>query len=71
MEETQKWLDLDRVGCLQTFFIECTKGEWLKDPEVLFLEVTDRYCTRVASVVLYLSRLGIYGKSCPDSTKPM
>ena len=35
LEETTKWLDLDIVGCLQTFFIECTKGDFLKDPEVL------------------------------------
>ena len=42
MEETKKWLDLDIVGCLQTFFIECTKVEWLNDPEVLFLEVKNR-----------------------------
>ena len=34
-EETSKWLDCDIVGCLQTFFIECTKGDFLKDPEVL------------------------------------
>ena len=35
LEETTKWLDCDIVGCLQTFFIECTKGDFLKDPEVL------------------------------------
>ena len=35
VEETSKWLDCDIVGCLQTFFIECTKGDFLKDPEVL------------------------------------
>ena len=73
LEETTKWLDLDIVGCLQTFFIECTKGEWLKDPEVLFLVVKNRpVCSFwVQSVVLYLSRLEIYGKSCPDNTEQM
>ena len=38
IEETQKWIDTDIVGCLQSFFIECQKGDWLKDPEVLFME---------------------------------
>ena len=42
IEETNKWLDLDIVGCLQKFFIECMKGDWLNNPEVLFLEVNNR-----------------------------
>ena len=45
----------------------------LKDPEVLFLEVKNRpvHSFWVQSVVLYLSRLEIYGKSCLDNTEQM
>ena len=54
LEGLQKWLDTDIVGCLQSFFIACPKGEWLKDPEVLFLEVTDTCgCTWVESAVCF------------------
>ena len=38
LDEVQKWIDTDIVGCLQSFFIQCQKGDWLQDPEVLFLE---------------------------------
>ena len=73
MEETQKWIDTGIVGCLQSFFIECQKGDWLKDPQVLFFEYTDRCdeCARVVHVVLFLSRLDTYGKFSWDSTAPM
>ena len=72
LEETKKWIDTDIVGCLQSFFIECQKGDWLKDPEVLFLEYTDRCdeCAGVVNVVLFQSRLKTYGKSSRDSSEP-
>ena len=40
LNEIQRWLDTDIVACLQSFFIQCQKGEWLQDPEVLFFEYT-------------------------------
>ena len=35
LEVVEEWLKTDIVGCLQKFFIECQKGDFLKDPEVL------------------------------------
>ena len=38
-EFVKMWLEQDIVGCLQKFFVDCQKGDFLKDPEVLFFEV--------------------------------
>ena len=38
LDEVQQWLDSDIVGCLQSFFIKCQTGNYLRDPEVIFLE---------------------------------
>ena len=68
-----KWIDTDIVGCLKSFFIECQKGDWLQDPEVLFLEYIPRCdeCARVVNILLFLSRLETYGKLCLGNTELM
>ena len=38
-EFVKQWLQTDIVGCLQKIFVDCQKGDFLKDPEVLFLQV--------------------------------
>ena len=38
-DKVKMWLEQDIVGCLQKFFIDCQKGDVLKDPEVLFFKV--------------------------------
>ena len=35
LEGFEQWLKTDIVECLQKFFIECQKGDFLQDPEVL------------------------------------
>ena len=35
VEVVEEWLKTDIVRCLQQFFIDCQKGDFLNDPEVL------------------------------------
>ena len=35
VEVVDEWLKTDVVGCLQNFFVDCMKGDFLNDPEVL------------------------------------
>ena len=35
VEVVDEWLKTDVVGCLQNFFVDCLKGDFLNDPEVL------------------------------------
>ena len=42
IKAVQHWLDTDTIGCLQKKkYIECQKGDHLKDPEVVLLEPTE------------------------------
>ena len=41
IEAVQHWLETDIVGCLQKNFIDCQKGDHLKDPEVVLLHPTE------------------------------
>ena len=41
IEAVQHWLETDIVGCLQKNFIDCQKGDHLKDPEVVLLQATE------------------------------
>ena len=35
MESVETWLNTNIVGCLQKFFMDCMKGNFLKDPKVV------------------------------------
>ena len=35
VEVVDEWLKTDVVGCLQSFFVDCLKGDFMNDPEVL------------------------------------
>ena len=41
IEAVQHWLDTDIVGCLQNVFIDCQKGDHIKDPELVLLQPTE------------------------------
>ena len=43
-EFVQQWLKTDIVGCLQKKFVDCQKGDFLKDPEVVLLQVHSCSC---------------------------
>ena len=45
IESVQHWLQTDIVGCLQKIFVDCQKGDHLKDPEVVLLQVQSCSCT--------------------------
>ena len=34
VEKVAEWLEMDIVGCLQQFFMDCQTGDFLKDREV-------------------------------------
>jgi len=35
VEVVDEWLKTDMIGCLQNFFVDCMKGDFLNNPEVL------------------------------------
>ena len=44
LEFVQQWLKTDIVGCLQKKNVDCQKGDHLKDPEVVLLQVHSCSC---------------------------
>ena len=77
VEVVKQWLDTDIVACLQKFFIDVQKGDFLADPEVPLQD--EKFCAPITSdcmrlqcllcCVLYRSE--IYGKFYRVSITPM
>jgi len=57
VDVVEQWLRTDIVGCLQTFFIDCQKGDFLNDPEVCNMSTQ---CTSQLSKQAQLPRCLIY-----------
>ena len=57
VDVVEQWLRTDIVGCLQTFFIDCQKGDFLNDPEVCNMFTQ---CTSQLSKQAQLPRCLIY-----------
>jgi len=42
-EKTKQWLKQDMLGCLNKFFQLCNTADYLKDPEVSWLQHLDKH----------------------------
>ena len=43
LEKTKQWLKQDMLGCLNKFFQLCNTADYLKDPEVSWLQHLDKH----------------------------
>ena len=43
LDKTKLWLKQDMLGCLNKFFQLCNTADYLKDPEVSWLQHLDKH----------------------------